>query len=94
LRRHHHHLYNREGAHNSTINGSGLEFNHLFRCGVLDAGDMVRNAKLWKAVPERFHCIAGSFSVCKVVTVGKPIQLELKQNIKTHKITNGGKNRT
>uniref|UniRef100_A0A5K3G098 Pentatricopeptide repeat-containing protein n=1 Tax=Mesocestoides corti TaxID=53468 RepID=A0A5K3G098_MESCO len=90
----HHHLYNRESTHNSTIDGAGLEFNHLFRCGVLDAGDMVRIAKLWKTVPERFHCIAGFFSVRKLVTVGKPIQLELKQNINTHKITNEGKNRT
>ncbi len=71
------HLYDREGTHNWTINGAGLEFNHLFGYGVLDAGDMVRISKLWKNVTERFHCIAGSFSGRKVVTVGKPIQLEL-----------------
>uniref|UniRef100_A0A5K3FT81 P/Homo B domain-containing protein n=2 Tax=Mesocestoides corti TaxID=53468 RepID=A0A5K3FT81_MESCO len=44
------HLYDREGTHNWTINGAGLEFNHLFGYGVLDAGDMVRIAKLWKTV--------------------------------------------
>ncbi|VDK40771.1 unnamed protein product [Taenia asiatica] len=71
------HLYDREGTHNWTINGAGLEFNHLFGYGVLDAGDMVRMAKMWKTVPERFHCIAGIFNGRKVVTVGKPIQLEL-----------------
>ncbi|VDD84293.1 unnamed protein product [Mesocestoides corti] len=71
------HLYDREGTHNWTINGANLGFNHLFGYGVLDAGDMVRIAKLWKTVPERFHCIAGFFSDRKVVTVGKPIQQEL-----------------
>lgn len=38
----------------------GLEFNHLFGYGVLDAGGMVKMAKDWKTVPERFHCVAGS----------------------------------
>ncbi|KAL7053808.1 hypothetical protein AAHC03_026757 [Spirometra sp. Aus1] len=71
------HLYDRENTHNWTINGAGLEFNHLFGYGVLDAGDMVRIAKVWKTVPERFHCIAGIFSGRKTVSVGKPIQLEL-----------------
>jgi proprotein convertase subtilisin/kexin type 2 len=35
------HLYDSKGEHNWTINGAGLEFNHLFGYGVLDAGDMV-----------------------------------------------------
>ncbi|VDL32218.1 unnamed protein product [Hymenolepis diminuta] len=70
-------LYDRDGTHNWTVNGAGLEFNHLFGYGVLDAGDMVRAAKLWKTVPERFHCIAGIFRGQKVITVGKPVQLEL-----------------
>ncbi|VDO10472.1 unnamed protein product [Rodentolepis nana] len=70
-------LYDRDRTHNWTVNGAGLEFNHLFGYGVLDAGDMVRAAKLWKTVPERFHCIAGIFRGQKVITVGKPIQLEL-----------------
>ena len=41
-------------------NGVGLEFNHLFGYGVLDAGAMVKMAKDWKMVPERFHCVGGS----------------------------------
>jgi len=42
------------------MNGVGLEFNHLFGFGVLDAGAMVALAKPWKSVPARFHCEAGS----------------------------------
>lgn len=47
-------------VHQWRRNGVGLEFNHLFGYGVLDAGGMVKMAKDWKTVPERFHCIAGS----------------------------------
>ncbi|KAJ8365919.1 hypothetical protein SKAU_G00147500 [Synaphobranchus kaupii] len=47
-------------VHQWRRNGVGLEFNHLFGYGVLDAGGMVKMAKEWKAVPERFHCVAGS----------------------------------
>ncbi|CAL8104047.1 unnamed protein product [Calicophoron daubneyi] len=70
-------LYDREHTHNWTINGAGLEFNHLFGFGVLDAGDMVKLAKQWKTVPERFHCIAGSFSGQKVVRLLDPVEVEL-----------------
>lgn len=42
------------------MNGVGLEFNHLFGYGVLDAGAMVALAKKWKSVPPRYHCEAGS----------------------------------
>ena len=42
------------------MNGVGLEFNHLFGYGVLDAGAMVALAKIWKAVPPRYHCEAGA----------------------------------
>jgi len=45
-----------------TMNGVGLEFNHLFGFGVLDAGAMVALAKQWKTVPARFHCEAGSYT--------------------------------
>lgn len=41
------------------MNGVGLEFNHLFGFGVLDAGAMVALAKQWKTVPPRYHCEAG-----------------------------------
>nr|CAG4648540.1 EOG090X02T5 [Polyphemus pediculus] len=43
-----------------TMNGVGLEFNHLFGFGVLDAGSMVTLAKAWRSVPARFHCQGGS----------------------------------
>ena len=42
------------------MNGVGLEFNHLFGFGVLDAGAMVALAKQWRSVPARYHCEAGS----------------------------------
>lgn len=42
------------------MNGVGLEFNHLFGFGVLDAGAMTALARIWKSVPARFHCEAGS----------------------------------
>ncbi|XP_018777490.2 neuroendocrine convertase 2 isoform X2 [Serinus canaria] len=47
-------------VHRWRRNGVGLEFNHLFGYGVLDAGAMVKMAKDWKTVPERFHCVGGS----------------------------------
>ena len=43
-----------------TMNGVGLEFNHLFGFGVLDAGAMVALAKQWQTVPARYHCDAGA----------------------------------
>jgi len=43
-----------------TMNGVGLEFNHLFGFGVLDAGSMVTLSKAWRSVPARFHCQGGS----------------------------------
>ncbi|KAF6088870.1 proprotein convertase subtilisin/kexin type 2 [Phyllostomus discolor] len=46
-------------VHQWRRNGVGLEFNHLFGYGVLDAGAMVKMAKDWKTVPERFHCVGG-----------------------------------
>lgn len=42
------------------MNGVGLEYNHLFGYGVLDAAEMVMLAKAWKTVPPRYHCEAGS----------------------------------
>lgn len=43
-----------------TMNGVGLEFNHLFGFGVLDAGGMVSLARQWHTVPARYHCQGGS----------------------------------
>lgn len=42
------------------MNGVGLEFNHLFGFGVLDAGAMTALAASWKSVPPRYHCEAGA----------------------------------
>jgi len=42
-------------------NGIGLEFNHLFGFGILDAGSMVKAAKLWVNVPERRTCVGAQF---------------------------------
>lgn len=53
-------LYDSKNRFFWNMNGVGLEFNHLFGYGVLDAGAMVGLAKLWKTVPPRFHCEAGS----------------------------------
>lgn len=52
-------LYDSKGRFHWNMNGVGLEFNHLFGFGVLDAGAMVALAKIWKTVPARYHCEAG-----------------------------------
>jgi proprotein convertase subtilisin/kexin type 2 len=44
------------------MNGVGLEYNHLFGYGVLDAAEMVLLARDWKTVPARYHCEAGSLT--------------------------------
>ena len=49
-------LHDNTLEHPWQLNGAGLEFNHLFGYGVLDAGDMVDLAIDWVNVPERFHC--------------------------------------
>ena len=53
-------LFDSKGRFHWTMNGVGLEFNHLFGFGVLDAGAMVALSKQWKSVPARYHCEAGS----------------------------------
>lgn len=53
-------LFDAKDRFHWTMNGVGLEFNHLFGYGVLDAGAMVALAKKWKTVPARYHCEAGS----------------------------------
>jgi len=53
-------LFDAKGRFHWTMNGVGLEFNHLFGFGVLDAGAMVALSKEWKTVPARYHCDGGS----------------------------------
>jgi proprotein convertase subtilisin/kexin type 2 len=55
-------LFDSKKRFNWNMNGVGLEFNHLFGYGVLDAGAMVALAKIWKTVPPRYHCEAGSIN--------------------------------
>ncbi|KAF2346726.1 Proprotein convertase P, partial [Trinorchestia longiramus] len=44
------------------MNGVGLEYNHLFGFGVLDAGAMVALARDWETVPPRYHCQGGVYT--------------------------------
>lgn len=53
-------LFDAKNRFHWNMNGVGLEFNHLFGFGVLDAGAMVALAKQWSTVPPRFHCEAGT----------------------------------
>lgn len=53
-------LFDAKNRFHWTMNGVGLEFNHLFGFGVLDAGAIVTLAKQWRTVPPRYHCEAGS----------------------------------
>ena len=55
-------LYDTHGIHAWQVNGAGLEFNHLFGFGVLDAASMVDLASRWNGLPERFHCTAGNIT--------------------------------
>ncbi|XP_013913556.1 PREDICTED: neuroendocrine convertase 2 [Thamnophis sirtalis] len=64
-------------VHKWRRNGVGLEFNHLFGYGVLDAGAMVTMAKDWKTVPERFHCVGGSVQEPQKVSSGSKLVLTL-----------------
>ncbi|KAK2824374.1 hypothetical protein Q5P01_021549 [Channa striata] len=64
-------------VHQWRRNGVGLEFNHLFGYGVLDAGSMVKMAKEWKTVPERFHCVAGSIQETHKIQSGNKLVLAI-----------------
>uniref|UniRef100_A0A4W5JQD3 Neuroendocrine convertase 2 n=2 Tax=Salmoninae TaxID=504568 RepID=A0A4W5JQD3_9TELE len=64
-------------VHQWRRNGVGLEFNHLFGYGVLDAGGMVKMAKEWKTVPERFHCVAGSLQDVHKIQSGDKLILTI-----------------
>lgn len=60
------------------MNGVGLEFNHLFGFGVLDAGAMVALAKEWKTVPARYHCDAGTAHGVRQIPSNKPLFLTIE----------------
>lgn len=59
------------------MNGVGLEYNHLFGFGVLDAAEMVLLAMVWKTAPPRFHCEAGTIDVPHEIPASGNLMLEL-----------------
>lgn len=70
-------LYDGKGRFDWKVNGVGLEYNHLFGFGVLDAGAMVSLAKDWKTVPSRYHCDAGSVNGSYPIPTEKPLTLTI-----------------
>jgi len=62
------------------MNGVGLEYNHLFGYGVLDAAEMVMLARVWKTVPPRYHCEAGSVIESKQIPKSGNLLMEIDTN--------------
>jgi proprotein convertase subtilisin/kexin type 2 len=78
----HHHKTKGPAAGNCShfdwqMNGVGLEYNHLFGYGVLDAAEIVLMAMVWKTVPPRFHCAAGTISEPQEIPADGNLVLEL-----------------
>jgi proprotein convertase subtilisin/kexin type 2 len=71
-------LFDSKGRFHWTMNGVGLEFNHLFGFGVLDAGAMVAMSQRWKSVPARYHCEAGSDKTIRAIPRDKSLFLTLE----------------
>ncbi|XP_037896470.1 neuroendocrine convertase 2 [Glossina fuscipes] len=71
-------LFDAKNRFHWTMNGVGLEFNHLFGFGVLDAGGIVTLAKQWHTVPARYHCDAGVIEQPHPIYSGRSLFLELK----------------
>lgn len=71
-------LFDSKGRFHWTMNGVGLEFNHLFGFGVLDAGAMVALSKQWKSVPARYHCEAGFDKNVRAIPQDKSLFLTLE----------------
>jgi len=59
------------------MNGVGLEFNHLFGYGVMDAAEMVLLSQKWKTMPPRYHCDAGSMLREQAIPTSGNLILEL-----------------
>uniref|UniRef100_A0A7E4VXU8 Neuroendocrine convertase 2 n=1 Tax=Panagrellus redivivus TaxID=6233 RepID=A0A7E4VXU8_PANRE len=62
------------------MNGVGLEYNHLFGFGVLDAAEMVMLSMVWKTAPPRYHCEAGTINVPHEIPASGNLILELETN--------------
>ncbi|XP_023709107.1 neuroendocrine convertase 2 [Cryptotermes secundus] len=73
-------LFDAKGRFHWTMNGVGLEFNHLFGFGVLDAGAMVALAKQWKTVPARYHCEGGTVSETQEIPSSRSVLLKINTN--------------
>ncbi|XP_054261091.1 neuroendocrine convertase 2 [Macrosteles quadrilineatus] len=73
-------LFDAKGRFHWTMNGVGLEFNHLFGFGVLDAGAMVALAKQWKTVPARYHCEGGKVIETKMIPSSRSVYLKITTN--------------
>ncbi|XP_050295160.1 neuroendocrine convertase 2 [Anthonomus grandis grandis] len=73
-------LFDAKGRFHWTMNGVGLEFNHLFGYGVLDAGAMVALAKQWKTVPPRYHCEAGTVNKMQKIPSKGSLMLKINTN--------------
>ncbi|XP_066245943.1 neuroendocrine convertase 2 isoform X1 [Euwallacea similis] len=73
-------LFDAKGRFHWTMNGVGLEFNHLFGFGVLDAGAMVALARQWKTVPPRYHCEGGSVSELKRIPTRGSVIMKINTN--------------
>lgn len=73
-------LYDSKRRFNWNMNGVGLEFNHLFGYGVLDAGAMVALARIWKSVPPRFHCEAGSVNEVLSIPSNQSLYMNIESN--------------
>ncbi|XP_011195107.1 neuroendocrine convertase 2 [Zeugodacus cucurbitae] len=71
-------LFDAKNRFHWTMNGVGLEFNHLFGFGVLDAGAMVTLSKQWRSVPARYHCEAGEIVEPHPIYTGRSMFLEIK----------------
>lgn len=71
-------LYDSKGRFHWIMNGVGLEFNHLFGYGVLDAGAMVALSRIWKTVPARFHCEAGTWNKMTSIPSDKSLYLTIE----------------
>lgn len=71
-------LYDAKKRFHWKMNGVGLEFNHLFGYGVMDAGAMVALATEWKTVPPRYHCEAGAVRTPRRFTEGSSATIKIE----------------
>ncbi|KAE9553586.1 hypothetical protein FO519_003181 [Halicephalobus sp. NKZ332] len=62
------------------MNGVGLEYNHLFGFGVLDAAEMVTLSMVWKTAPPRYHCEAGAINIPHEIPESGNLILEIDTN--------------